>query len=81
MLTLVTSPDCHMCGHGRAVLESLAADGRFQWREVSTAAPEGSRLAASLPPLRPVLLDDQGDVIAYGRLSARRLRRKLRHCA
>jgi hypothetical protein len=35
-------------------------------------------LAAAAPPLRPVLFDPAGRVVAYGRLSAKRLRRRLR---
>lgn len=77
MLTLVTSPDCHLCAQGRKVLEQLAARGFLQWRELSTATPEGCALEPTLPPLRPVLLDEAGTVLAYGRLSERRLRRTL----
>lgn len=72
-LVLLTAPDCHLCGHGAAVLDALGAP----WREVSTTSPEGAELARRTPPLRPVLLAPDGEVIAYGRLSERRLRREL----
>ena len=77
MLTLLTSPDCHLCAHGREVLGRLATDEPLAWREVSTASGEGRDLEIGLPPLRPVLLDESGRVLAYGRLSERRLRRHL----
>jgi hypothetical protein len=76
-LILLTAPDCHLCAHGREVLDSLAADGLIRWRELDADSDEGSRLAAATPPLRPVLLDASGTVLAYGRLSRRRLARDL----
>lgn len=72
-LVLLTAPDCHLCGHGRAVLHELG----MPWREVSTEAEEGRRLAATAPPLRPVLYESDGRVLAYGRLSLKRLRKSL----
>ena len=72
-LILLTAPDCHLCSHAQRVLDDLG----LGWREVSTDSPEGARLAAGAPPLRPLLLDPGGSVVAAGRLSARRLRRDL----
>jgi hypothetical protein len=77
-LILLTAPDCHLCDHGRAVLDELAAEGLLRWREVSTESTEGQRLQRGAPPLRPVLLDRDERALAFGRLSARRLRRTLR---
>ena len=71
-LILLTSPGCHMCGHGREVLDRLGVP----WREVSTSSPQGQVLEVSAPPIRPVLYAD-GRVIGYGRLSERRLRKQL----
>jgi hypothetical protein len=76
-LTLLTAPDCHLCAHARDVLDSLAADGLIHWRELDADSDEGSHLAAAVPPLRPVLLAADGHVLAYGRLSRRRLARDL----
>ena len=76
-LALLTAQDCHLCAHGREVLDDLAAEGLLSWREVSTTSPEGERLAAIAPPMRPVLFSDDGRVLGYGRLSQRRLRRTL----
>jgi hypothetical protein len=75
-LVLLTAPDCHLCEHGKAVLDELAGEGRLTWREVDAESEEGLRLAATAPPLRPVLYQSDGSVIAYGRLSDRRLRRQ-----
>ena len=75
---LLTAPDCHLCAHGREVLSELVACGLLTWREVESDSAEGQRLATAAPPLRPVLFDDAGRVLGYGRLSARRLRRQLR---
>jgi hypothetical protein len=72
-LVLLTAPDCHLCEHGRGVLDELGVD----WREVSTGSDEGRRLEATAPPMRPVLYAIDGRAVAYGRLSARRLRKQL----
>jgi hypothetical protein len=76
-LVLLTAPDCHLCGHGREVLDGLAAEGALSWREVSSDSAEGRRLEALSPPLRPVLFTADGRMLAYGRLSAKRLRKAL----
>lgn len=72
-LILLTAPDCHLCGHGRDVLDELAVP----WREVSTESDEGQRLEAAAPPMRPVLYTSEGRVLAYGRLSLKKLRKQL----
>lgn len=74
---LLTAPDCHLCGHGREVLGTLAAEGRLSWHEVDADSDLGRRLVQAAPPLRPALFDADERLIAYGRLSERRLRRQL----
>lgn len=72
-LILLTAPDCHLCEHGKDVLAEVGLD----WRAVPADSEEGRRLAAIAPPLRPALFDESGRrLIAYGRLSARRLRKQ-----
>ncbi len=74
---LLTARDCHLCAHGRDVLDGLASQGVLAWREVDADSGEGRALATTAPPLRPVLYDDAGRVVACGRLSSKRLRRTL----
>lgn len=73
-LVFVTAEDCHLCEHGRAVLDELGVERR----EISSDSPESATLAERGVPLSflPVLIDGE-HVIAYGRLSAKRLRRDL----
>lgn len=75
---LLTTRDCHLCEHGREVLDELASEGLISWRAVDADSEEGRLLAATAPPLRPVLFGSDGRVVGYGRLSSRRLRRELR---
>ena len=75
-LTLLTDPECHLCRHSRQVLDVLSREDILRWREISTESEEGrSLVAAGAPPMRPVLYGETGTVIAYGRLSERRLRK------
>jgi len=73
-LVLVTSPDCHLCVHARSVLAALGLDAR----EVDVESDEARELAAGGVPLAflPVLAES-GRLLAYGRLSERRLRKDL----
>lgn len=73
-LVYVTARDCHLCEHGRAVLRTLGV----QTAEVDVSSAEAERLAVSGIPLvfLPVLTDGRR-VIAYGRLSEKRLRKEL----
>ncbi len=73
-LLYVTSEDCHLCEHGRQVLDSLG----IERRELASDSEDARELAAAGIPLAflPVLTDGER-VIAYGRLSARHLRREL----
>ena len=69
-LKLLTAEDCYLCEHAKAVLAELD----IPFVEISPDSEEGQRLAAGAPPLRPVLYGPQDRMLAYGRLSARRLR-------
>ena len=73
-LVFVTAHDCHFCDHGREVLAALDV----QVREIPVESAEADRLATGGVPLAflPVLTDGER-VIAYGRLSEKRLRREL----
>lgn len=73
-LVLVTTGDCHFCEHAHEVLDELDVDHR----EVDVASQEAAELGRRGIPLAflPVLTDGEL-VIAYGRFSARRLRKEL----
>jgi hypothetical protein len=71
-LLLLAAEDCHLCEHGKAVLDKLG----LAWREVDAASAEGERLVAVAPPMRPVLFTSDGRLVAYGRLSLKRLRKQ-----
>jgi len=73
-LVFITTDDCHFCEHGRGVLDELGVERR----EIADSSEEAAMLAASGIPLSfmPVLTDGER-VIAYGRLSAKHLRKEL----
>jgi hypothetical protein len=73
-LVYVTTDDCHLCEHGRGVLDELGVERR----EISDGSDEAAELAERGIPLAfmPVLTDGE-HVIAYGRFSAKRLRKEL----
>ena len=73
-LLFVTAHDCHLCEHGREVLAALG----LAHREIDLNSAEAAALAARGVPLAflPVLWDGER-VVAYGRLSEKRLRREL----
>ena len=73
-LIYVTGSGCHFCEHGRQVLDALDV----RRREVAADSAEADALAARGIPLSflPVLTDGER-VVAYGRLSEKRLREEL----
>jgi hypothetical protein len=78
MFTFVTLPNCPLSAHGRAVLAELADAGLLTWREATADTPEAPPLRDVASAHLPLLLTEDGAVVAYGRLSERRLRRQLR---
>jgi glutaredoxin len=73
-LILVTGGDCHFCDRAREVFAALGV----AVREIGIDTDEARELAATGIPLAflPVLTDGHR-VIAYGRLSEKRLRKEL----
>jgi len=71
---LISSRDCHLCSHARAVLASL----QLEAREIDVDSAEATQLATRGVPLAflPVLWDGER-VVAYGRLSEKALRKTL----
>ncbi len=73
-LLFVTTDDCHLCSHGREVLDRLGVARA----EIRADSDEAAALAARGLPLAflPVLTDGER-LLAYGRFSEKRLRREL----
>lgn len=74
-LVLVSSSECHLCAHGRDVLERLGVGAR----EIEIESEEAQELAGAGVPLAllPILWNG-ARVVAYGRFSEKRLRRELK---
>ena len=77
MLTFITLPDCALSAHGRQVLTRLADAGLLTWREATAHTPDAPVLPDVPSGHLPLLIGEDGGVVAYGRLSERRLRRQL----
>ena len=76
-LTYLTAPHCKLCEHGRAVLDDLATRLPLSIREVDLLSEEGRKLVAvGRVPFPPALFLN-GEAIAHGRLSARKLEGQL----
>ena len=73
-LIYITAADCHLCQHGRRVLNALG----ITHREITAESSEARQLAEGGIPLSflPVLTDGRR-VLGYGRLSEKRLRKEL----
>jgi glutaredoxin len=76
-VTLLTQTDCTLCEHAKQVLARVAADHPLTVSEIGLHTDEGRRLAAEAGvAFAPGILLD-GQPFAYGRLSERKLRRRL----
>lgn len=76
-VTLLTQDDCAFCDHAKDVLVRLADEYPLTLREVDLSSDEGRMLAEQGGVMfAPGVLVD-GDVFSYGRLSERKLRKKL----
>ena len=76
-VTLVTTPECHLCAHAREVLGRLGRTHALVLEEVAWQSPAGSGLVRrDGVPFPPAVYID-GTFFGYGRLSEGRLRRWL----
>lgn len=74
---LLTKDDCHFCEHAKSVLVRVGEDHQLAVREVRLDSDEGQALAMQAgAPFPPVVFLD-GEAFSYGRLSERKLRRRL----
>ena len=77
VLTLVTTPDCHLCEHARRVLEKLMAEFQFDVVEIDWESARGQDLVVRDAVLFPPALFFKGRLVAFGRLSEGQVRRNL----
>jgi hypothetical protein len=76
-VTLITSEGCHYCEHARNVLDSIHHDRPLVITEIGLESEQGqSALSKWRVPFPPLLLI-KGELFGYGRISERKLRRKL----
>ncbi len=76
-VTYVTAPTCHLCDHGRQVLDELALRVPLEVTEVDLHSRQGRQLLATHRFAFPPAVIVDGHLIAHGRLSTRRLARLL----
>ena len=76
-VTVLTQPDCAFCEHAAAILARVSQDHPLAVRHIQLSSEEGRALTTRHGVLFApgVLLD--GQLLSYGRLSERRLRRQL----
>jgi len=76
-VTYVTAPACHLCDHGRQVLDELGRHLPLQVVEIDLDSDQGRQLLATHRFAFPPAVIVDGTLVAHGRLSARRLARLL----
>ena len=77
VLTLVTTPDCHLCEHARRVLDRLRTEFRLDVVEIDWESARGQGLVVRDAVLFPPALYLNGSLVAFGRMSEGRLRSTL----
>lgn len=76
-VTLVTAPGCHFCEDAAQLLEEFRQSARLVIREVGLTSEEGRELAIRYRvPFPPILVID-GVYFGHGRISRRKLERRL----
>jgi len=80
-VTVLTQADCAGCGRAKKVLADLAGEFGLVVREVDVAGDEGRALVERHRlPFSPGVIY-AGQLVAYGRISKRGLRRRLAELA
>lgn len=76
-ITLLTTATCELCHQAKSVLERISLDVDIDVEELDVASDRGRALAEQAGMAFPpgVLID--GQAFTYGRLSERKLRKKL----
>jgi glutaredoxin len=80
-VVLLTQEQCAFCDEAKTILERLAGEFPLEIATVDLQSEEGQQLALGGGVLFPPGIFVDGDPVAYGRPSERRLRRELqRRC-
>lgn len=77
VVTLLTQEDCGFCHDAEEILARLSTPYGFEVVKLDLETPQGRELATKAGVLFPPGLLIDGEPFSYGRLSERRLRRKL----
>lgn len=76
-VTVVNAPSCELCEHAKSVLARVALDFPLVVEEVSTESEPGQKLMIEHRMAFPPGVFIEGHPFSYGRLSERKLRRRL----
>lgn len=76
-VVLLTQEHCSFCDDAKRLLDRLAGEYELAVREVDLNSPEGEALARDAGVVLPPGIILEGDAVAHGRPSERRLRREL----
>lgn len=76
-VVLLTQDHCAFCDDAKRLLDRLTPEYDLAVREVDLVSPEGEAIAREAGVVFPPGLVVDGQAIAYGRPSERRLRRQL----
>lgn len=78
-LLLVTRTDCGFCEQAKGVIKRVSQSFEFSVATLDLDSAEGAELARSAGMLFPPGLFIDRELVFYGRLSERRLRKELEH--
>lgn len=76
-VTLLTQADCAFCDQAKEVLARLSGEYPLEVREIDLASPEGRAMAEQGGVFFAPGVVIEGEAFSYGRLSERKLRKRL----
>jgi hypothetical protein len=76
-VVILAQPHCHFCEQAEEILGHLGREFDLRVQRVELSSPEGRSLAVGTGMLFPPGIIVDGELVAYGRPSERRLRREL----
>lgn len=74
---LVTAQDCHFCEDAKTLLDELESLGRLTYTTIDLESPEGAEVLRKVRAPFPPMLFVAGEYVGHGRISRRRLVKKL----